>query len=172
VFEDSDSDLLLADTGTRPVAAPSPPAVEGVLRIALVVGLLIALVFVVAGVPELAGDDGPGGPVRKLGRVALEPVPGELPVVAAEIGQAARVQVTVLRETAPRTYTPVVTRRLGVVKAGTTRLQLGSGHAADGISPGEVLDTSRLLPFSVVAGEGGGLPPGDYAATVQMRSIE
>ena len=163
---------LLTDVGPRPLPAPALPMVDRVLRYAIVAGLLVGLVLLLVGVPQLVSEDGPGGAVRKLGKVSLEPVPGDLPRVVAEIGQPARVQVMVLREVAPRTYQPVLTRRMGAVEPGTASLQLGSGHSSDGAAPGRVLDTSRMIPFEVVPGEAGGLTPGQYVATVQMRSLD
>jgi hypothetical protein len=168
-----DRRFLLTEQGARPMRPPVTAGVERLLRIALVIAMAAALVIALAGVPNLiGGDDGPGGPVRKLGRVALQPVPGDLPRIVAQIGEPARVQLTILREIGPQEYRPVITRRLGEVEAGTRTLELGSGHASDGTAPGEVLDTSRLLPFEVVPGEEGGLEPGRYAASVQMRSLD
>jgi len=164
--------LLLTEAGARPLPAPASPMVDRVLRYALVAGLLVGLVLLLVGIPQLVSEDGPGGAVRKLGKVSLQPVPGDLPRVVAEVGQAARVQVMVLRETGPRTYQPALTRRMGTVEAGTVSLQLGSGHSNDGAAPGRVLDTSRMIPFTVVPGQGGGLEPGKYVVTVQMRSVD
>ena len=168
----SDYGLLLTEPGARPLPAPASPTVDRVLRYALVAGLLAGLVLLLIGIPQLVSEDGPGGAVRKLGKVSLEPVPGDLPRVVAEIGQPARVQVMVLREISPRTYQPVLTRRMGAVEAGTVSLQLGSGHASDGAAPGRVLDTSRMIPFTVVPGQSGGLAPGQYVVSVQMRSVD
>jgi hypothetical protein len=177
VGEDPDTDysdygLLLGDAAAHPLRAPVRPRAGFVLKIAVVAGLLVALVLILAGVPQLVGDDGTAGPVRNLGKVSLEPVPGDLPRVVAEIGQSSRVQAVVLREVGPRVYRPALTRRLGVVEAGTVTLELGSGHASDGAAPGQVLDTSRMIPFTVVPGQGGGLTPGRYTVTVQMRSVD
>jgi hypothetical protein len=174
VGEDQDTDygLLLGDAGTQGLRAPVRVRADFVLKIAVVAGLLVALVLILAGVPLLAADDGTAGPVRNLGKVVLEPVPGDLPRVVAEVGQTSRVQAMVLREVGPQVYRPVLTRRLGVVEAGTVTLELGSGHASDGLAPGDVLDTSRMIPFTVVPGQGGGLAPGRYTVTVQMRSVD
>lgn len=168
----SSDGFLLTEAGARPLRAPASPMVDRVLRYALVAGVVVGLAVVLVGVPQLVSEDGPGGAVRKLGKVSLEPVPGDLPRVVAEIGQPARVQAMVLRETGPRTYQPALTRRMGVVQGGTVSLQLGSGHASDGVAPGKVLDTSRMIPFKVVPGQGGGLEPGSYVVTVQMRSLD
>ncbi len=168
----SDNGLLLTEAGARPLPAPASATVDRVLRYALVAGLLVGLLLILIGIPQMVSEDGPGGAVRKLGKVSLQPVRGDLPRVVAEIGQPARVHVMVLREISPRTYQPVLTRRMGEVEAGTISLQLGSGHASDGAPPGRVLDTSRMVPFRVVPDQGGGLAPGEYVATVQMRSLD